>query len=45
MASLDTDMEKEIEELRNRYQAKRHPIVEAMEIKKRRQTNYKTDFF
>jgi len=40
MSSLDTDMEREIEELRKRYQAKRHPIVEAMEVKKRRQTNF-----
>jgi len=40
MSSLDTDMEREIEELRKRYQSKRHPIIEAMELKKRRQTKF-----
>ncbi|XP_057309628.1 serine/threonine-protein kinase 3/4-like [Hydractinia symbiolongicarpus] len=40
MSSLDSDMEREIEELRKRYQAKRHPIIEAMEVKKKRQTNF-----
>ena len=40
MLTLDSDMEREIEELRKRYQTKRHPIIEAMEVKKRRQTNF-----
>jgi len=40
MMNLDSDMEREIEELRKRYQSKRHPIIEAMEVKKRRQTNF-----
>ena len=40
MASLDTEMEKEIEELRSRYLAKRQPILEAMDAKKRRQPNF-----
>nr|UDP68763.1 HIPPO protein [Hydra vulgaris] len=40
MSSLDTDMEREIEDLRRRYQVKRHPIIEAMEVKKRRQANF-----
>lgn len=40
MMTLDSDMEREIEELQKRYQSKRHPIIEAMEVKKRRQTNF-----
>merc|ERR550534_2423146 len=40
MLTLDSDMEREIEELRKRYQSKRRPIIEAMEVKKRRQTNF-----
>lgn len=40
MSSLDSDMEREIEELRKRYQSKRHPILEAMELKRRSQTKF-----
>ena len=40
MQTLDQDMEKEIEELRGRYQSKRQPILDAMEAKKRRQQNF-----
>lgn len=35
--SLDSEMEKEILELRNRYQTKRKPILEAIDKKKKRQ--------
>lgn len=37
LASLDPQMEQEIEEIRQRYQAKRQPILDAIEAKKRRQ--------
>lgn len=40
MQSLDMEMEKEIEGIRARYQAKRQPILDAMEAKKRRQQNF-----
>uniref|UniRef100_A0A8C5E0Z8 non-specific serine/threonine protein kinase n=1 Tax=Gouania willdenowi TaxID=441366 RepID=A0A8C5E0Z8_GOUWI len=40
LASLDPQMEQEIEEIRQRYQAKRQPIVDAIEAKKRRQQSY-----
>lgn len=40
MASLDAEMEREIEELRRRYQAKRQPILDAMDAKKKRQQNF-----
>jgi len=40
MQTLDMEMEKEIEGLRARYQAKRQPILDAMEAKKRRQQNF-----
>lgn len=40
MASLDSEMEREIEELRRRYQAKRQPILDAMDAKKKRQQNF-----
>lgn len=40
MQTLDLEMEKEIEELRIRYQGKRQPILDAMEAKKRRQQNF-----
>jgi len=33
-------MEREIEELRLRYQAKRQPIIDAMESKRKRQQNF-----
>ncbi|XP_063070889.1 serine/threonine-protein kinase 3/4-like [Engraulis encrasicolus] len=39
LASLDPQMEQEIEEIRQRYQAKRQPILDAIEAKKRRQKN------
>uniref|UniRef100_A0A8D0CL18 non-specific serine/threonine protein kinase n=1 Tax=Scleropages formosus TaxID=113540 RepID=A0A8D0CL18_SCLFO len=40
LASLEPQMEQEIEEIRQRYQAKRQPILDAIEAKKRRQPNY-----
>ncbi|XP_023248859.1 serine/threonine-protein kinase 4-like [Seriola lalandi dorsalis] len=40
LASLDPQMEQEIEEIRQRYQAKRQPIMDAIEAKKRRQQNF-----
>jgi len=35
--ALDPEMEQEIEELRKRYQAKRQPIIDAIDAKKKRQ--------
>ncbi|XP_045079040.1 serine/threonine-protein kinase 4-like [Coregonus clupeaformis] len=40
LASLDPQMEQEIEEIRQLYQAKRQPILDAIEAKKRRQQNF-----
>lgn len=40
LASLDPQMEQEIEEIHQRYQAKRKPILDAIEAKKRRQQNF-----
>ncbi|CAG9759603.1 unnamed protein product [Ceutorhynchus assimilis] len=40
MNSLDEDMEREIEELRKRYQAKRQPILDAMDTKRKRTQNF-----
>jgi len=40
MTSLDGDMEREIDELRRRYQTKRQPILDAMDQKKKRQQNF-----
>lgn len=40
MANLDLEMEEEIEELRRRYAAKRQPILDAMDSKKKRQQNF-----
>lgn len=40
MANLDLEMEAEIEELRRRYAAKRQPILDAMDSKKKRQQNF-----
>ncbi len=37
---LDPEMEREIEELRKRYQAKRQPILDAIDAKKKRQQNF-----
>uniref|UniRef100_A0A3Q3QKG8 non-specific serine/threonine protein kinase n=1 Tax=Monopterus albus TaxID=43700 RepID=A0A3Q3QKG8_MONAL len=40
LASLDPQMEQEIEEIRQRYHTKRQPILDAIEAKKRRQQNF-----
>ena len=40
MSALDPEMEREIEELHKRYQAKRQPILDAIDAKKRRQQNF-----
>jgi serine/threonine kinase 3 len=40
ISQLDPDMEREIDELRKRYQAKRQPILDAIEAKKRRQQKF-----
>lgn len=40
MANLDLEMEAEIEELQRRYAAKRQPILDAMDNKKKRQQNF-----
>jgi serine/threonine kinase 3 len=40
IAELDPEMEREIEDLRKRYQAKRQPIIDAIEAKKRRQQKF-----
>ncbi|CAK9304564.1 unnamed protein product [Gordionus sp. m RMFG-2023] len=40
MDLLDPEMEKEIEELRSRYQSKRKPILDAIDAKKRLQQNF-----
>uniref|UniRef100_A0A8C6SFW7 SARAH domain-containing protein n=1 Tax=Neogobius melanostomus TaxID=47308 RepID=A0A8C6SFW7_9GOBI len=40
LASLDPQMEQEIEEIHQRYQTKRQPILDAIEAKKRRQQNF-----
>lgn len=40
MTSLDAEMEREIDELRRRYQTKRQPILDAMDQKKKRQQNF-----
>ena len=40
LADLDPEMEREIDELRARYQAKPHPIIEAIDAKKKRQQNF-----
>ncbi|XP_033210319.1 serine/threonine-protein kinase 3 isoform X3 [Belonocnema kinseyi] len=40
MASLDAEMEREIDELRRRYQTKRQPILDAMDTKRKRQQNF-----
>ncbi|KAF6737954.1 Serine/threonine-protein kinase 3 [Oryzias melastigma] len=40
LSALDPMMEREIEELRQRYTAKRQPILDAMDAKKRRQQNF-----
>lgn len=40
MANLDAEMEREIDELRRRYQTKRQPIIDALNTKRRRQQNF-----
>ncbi|UYV60200.1 hypothetical protein LAZ67_1000392 [Cordylochernes scorpioides] len=40
MAALDSDMERDIEALRLRYEGKRRPILAAMEAKKSRQQHF-----
>ena len=40
MANLDSEMEKEIEELRRRYASKRQPILDAIDSKRKRQQNF-----
>jgi serine/threonine kinase 3 len=40
MNLLDPEMEREIEDLHNRYQAKRQPILDAIDAKKRRMQNF-----
>lgn len=40
MASLDDELEKEINELKKRYQTKRQPILDAMDTKRKRQQNF-----
>lgn len=36
---IDTEMEKEIDELNRKYTAKRQPILDAMDAKRKRQQN------
>ncbi|KYQ57968.1 Serine/threonine-protein kinase 3 [Trachymyrmex zeteki] len=40
MANLDAEMEREIDELRKRYQTKRQPILDAIDTKRKRQQNF-----
>lgn len=40
MSNLDFEMENEIEELRRRYAAKRQPILDAIDTKRKRQQNF-----
>lgn len=40
MSNLDFEMEREIEQLRRRYQMKRQPILDAMDQKRKRQQNF-----
>lgn len=40
ISSLDPEMEREIDDLRKRYQAKRQPILDAIAAKKKRQQNF-----
>ncbi|XP_043196416.1 serine/threonine-protein kinase 3-like isoform X1 [Amphibalanus amphitrite] len=39
MNSLDSEMEREIDDLKRRYMAKRQPILDAMDAKRKRQQN------
>lgn len=40
MGNLDQEMEREIDDLRRRYHAKRQPILDAMDQKRKRQQNF-----
>nr|CAD7413965.1 unnamed protein product [Timema cristinae]CAD7432832.1 unnamed protein product [Timema monikensis] len=40
MVNLDTEMDREIDELKRRYQTKRQPILDAMDQKRKRQQNF-----
>ena len=40
LTRLEPDMDAEIEELLKRYQAKRQPILDAIDAKKKRQQNF-----
>jgi len=40
LSALDPEMEREIDELRARFHAKRQPILEAIDAKKKRQQNF-----
>lgn len=40
MENLDDELEKEINELKKRYQTKRQPILDAMDNKRKRQQNF-----
>ena len=40
MSNLDQEMEREIDDLRRRYHAKRQPILDAMDQKRKRQQNF-----
>ncbi|XP_052223430.1 serine/threonine-protein kinase 3-like isoform X2 [Dreissena polymorpha] len=40
LADLDPEMEREIDELKARFQAKRQPILDAIDAKKKRQQNF-----
>ncbi|KAI4463395.1 serine/threonine-protein kinase tao [Holotrichia oblita] len=40
MTALDAEMEREIEELRQRYQIKRQPMLDAIDAKRRRQQHF-----
>ncbi|CAH0562647.1 unnamed protein product [Brassicogethes aeneus] len=40
MNTLDLDMEREIEELKKRYQLKKQPILDAMDTKRKRSQNF-----
>lgn len=40
MSGLESEMDRELEELRRRYQTKRQPILDAIESKKQRMVNF-----
>merc|ERR1712080_4095 len=45
MGNLDQEMEREIDDLRRRYHAKRQPILDAMDQKRKRQQNFLAVYF